>query len=153
MNKKSLINKISLLYHIKMNGVMTWQKYDNEIIVISIKEADPKDILNIIKIILDDDQNKLFSITRSHDEITIIIDKSLDCFIDSYFYKETYVGYVLLDTGSFMEESGLLKKISTHFAQFEIPILYITTVNNNYLLVPKKYEEKTDQLIRYGIRL
>ena len=40
MNKKSLINKISLLYHIKMNGVMTWQKYDNEIIVISIKEAD-----------------------------------------------------------------------------------------------------------------
>lgn len=136
-----------------MNGIMSWQKYENEIIVISIKEANSADILNIIKIILHTDQNKLFSITRSYDEITIIMDKSLDCFTDNYIYKESYIGYVLLDTGSFMEESGLLKKISTHFAQFEIPILYITTVNNNYLLIPKKYEEKTDQLIRYGIRL
>lgn len=136
-----------------MNGVITWQKYENEIIVISIKEANPSDTLNIIKIIVNDDQNKLFSITRSHDEITIIMDKELDCFTDNYIYKEIYVGYVLLDTGSFMEESGLLKKISTHFSQFEIPILYITTVNNNYLLIPKKYEEKTDQLLKYGIRL
>jgi len=136
-----------------MNGVMTWQKYESEIVVISIKDANPNDTLNIIKVMLNEDQNKLFSITRSHDEFTIIMDKSLDCFTDNYFYREIYIGYVLLDTGSFMEESGLLKKISTHFAQFEIPILYITTVNNNYLLVPKKYEEKTDQLIRYGIRL
>lgn len=134
-----------------MNGVISWQKYENEIIVVSIKEVRPNDTLNIIKIMVNEDQDKLFSITRSHDEITIIVDKTLDCFMDSYLYKETYVGYVLLDTGSFMEESGLLKRISTHFAQFEIPILYITTVNNNYLLVPKKYEGITNQLLKYTI--
>lgn len=136
-----------------MNQGMTWQKYTNEIIVVSINEVKPNDTLNMIKIMINEDKNKLFSITRSHDEITVIMDKTLDCFIDSYIYKEIYIGYVLLDTGSFMEESGLLKKISTHFAQFEIPILYITTVNNNYLLVPKKYEEITDKLLRYGIFL
>lgn len=133
--------------------VMSWQKYENELIVISIKESSPNDILNIIKIMLNKNKNKLFSITKSHDEITVIIDKELDCFFDDYIYKEIYIGYVLLDTGSFMEESGLLKKISTHFAQYEIPILYITTVNNNYLLVPKKYEQLTDQLLLYGIPL
>jgi len=133
------------------NSLMTWQKYASEIMVFRFKEAMPNDILNIIKIMVNEDQDKLFSITRSRDEITIIMDKTLDCFTDTYLYKEVDIGYVLLDIGSFMEESGLLKKISTHFAQYEIPILYITTVNNNYLLVPKKYEEKTDQLLKYSL--
>lgn len=136
-----------------MNSIMTWQKYDRELIVISIKEPNSNDILNMIKIMVNEDPAKLFSVTRSSDEITIIIDRTLDCFNDNCLYKEVYTGYVLLDTGSFMEESGLLKKISTHFAQFEIPILYITTVNNNYLLVPKKYEDKTDQLLKWGMYL
>ena len=134
------------------NGVLTWQKYENPISVIGIKECCPSTTLKLVKILLDNSTNKkIFTIAKSTDETTIIVDESLDTFDEGYIYKEKYVGYALLNTNTFVEESGLLKKISTYFASFEIPILYVTTVNNNYLFIPKSYENKADTVLKYGI--
>jgi hypothetical protein len=61
---------------------------------------------------------------------------------------------MLLDTGSFLEESGLLKRVSTYFSEYEIPIMYITTFNNNYIFIPIEYDDKVsiilkDKLVQY----
>lgn len=129
---------------------LIWQKYENPITVICIKETNPSHILELIKVIIENNNNeKIFNITKSADEITIIVDEQLDSFVEGYIYKEIYIGYILLNTSSFMEESGLLRKISGYFADFGIPILYITTVNNNYLFIPKEYENKTDTILKF----
>lgn len=132
------------------NGLLTWQKYGNPITVIGIKECCPEFTLKLVKMIVNNN-DKIFTITKSADETTIIIDEELDDFYDWYIYKEKYVAYILLNTSDFVEESGLLKKISTHLADFKIPIMYVTTVNNNYLFIPKSYESKADEILKYGI--
>ncbi|QKF94490.1 ACt domain-containing protein [Fadolivirus algeromassiliense] len=136
-------------------NTITWQRHTNEVNVYGFNELNPSIILKLTKLLLNNSTNNtIFSITKSLDEITVIIDEEYDLFDDEYhIYKERYICYILLNTGSFVEESGLLKKISTFFAQYDIPILYITTVNNNYLFIPKCYEEKADALVRFSIRL
>jgi hypothetical protein len=135
------------------HSILSWRKYEKNLKVICINECNSDIILKIIKIVMDNNREIFFTMTRSADETTIIVDEDLDCFNEGYLYKEDYIGYILLNTNSFMEESGLLKKISAYFEQYQIPILYITTVNNNYLIIPKEYEEKMDAVSKYGIPL
>ena len=104
-----------------MHTMLHWKKYDCPIYVICINESTAVSTIKLINILMNEDKEKFFSITKSEDETKIIIDEKLDNFNEEFFYKEKYVGYVLLDTNSFIEESGLLKKISTFFSQWEVP--------------------------------
>lgn len=129
--------------------ILYWDKYENPIKMILLREQSPELILSIIQIIINN-KGLFFSITNTHDEITLLVDESLDC-IKTFDNKETYIAYILSDTGSLLEESGLIKKISTVFSNYNIPIMYTTTHNNNYLFIPKKYEGQTDKIINDGI--
>lgn len=128
-----------------------WEKTEEPVLIIAYvcQELEPEVRLKIVNIMINS-ENKFFSLIKSEDEITIIIDKSLDNF-DNYNFKEEYIAYTLLNTGSLMDEPGLVKRTATIFDHHKIPIMYTTTFNNNYLFIPKEYEEKVDELVKNGI--
>ena len=77
-----------------------------------------------------------------------MVEASAASAFDAHFiYKELYVAYTLINTGSLLEEPGLIKRISSIFSEESIPIMYTTTYNNNYLLVPKAFEARADRLV------
>jgi len=129
--------------------LLFWEKFINPVKILAFRENSNELKLQIIQL-LTQNHNLFYSITKSHDEITIIIDNSIELF-HNYDYREEYIAYNLLNIGSLMEESGLIKKITTILNHYNIPIMYLTSFNNNYLFVPKNYEEITDQLVKNGL--
>ena len=129
--------------------ILYWDKYENPVKMILMREQSSELLISIIQLVINNN-GLFFSITNTHDELTLIVDESIDC-IKTFDNKETYIAYILSDTGPLMEESGLLQKISAVFSNYNIPIMYTTTHNNNYLFVPKKYEKQTDGIIKNGV--
>lgn len=131
--------------------LLFWEKIDEPVLIIAYvcKELDAELRLKIANLVINSG-DKFFSLIKSEDEITIIIEKSLDNFTD-YNFKEEYVAYTLLNTGSLLDEPGLVKKTATIFDHHKIPIMYKTTYNNNYLFIPKEFEEKVDNLVKDGL--
>ena len=131
--------------------LLFWEKTEEPVVIIAYvcQEIDSDLRLKITNLMINSD-NKFFSLIKSDDEITIIIEKSLDNFTE-FNFKEEYIAYTLLNTGSLMDEPGLVKKTATIFDHHKIPIMYTTTYNNNYLFIPKEYEEKVDKLVSDGL--
>lgn len=129
-----------------------WDKYDNPVNVLSFR-VDTADISKFILCLMTYKQNKFLSITYSDDELTICYDSTIDVKLDGLYtdtnkiYREEYVLYRSLNTGSFIEEAGLVKKIASLFSENNVPIMFITSFNNDYVFVPKEYEEKVDVLL------
>ena len=131
--------------------LLFWEKADEPVLIIAYVCPNMNSELRLqIITLMVNCENKFFSMIKSEDEITIIIEKSLDNFT-GYNFKEEYIAYTLLNTGSLMDEPGLVKKIATIFDFHEIPIMYSTTFNNNYLFIPKEYEDKVDDLVKNGL--
>ena len=143
-----LLLYIGNILHIGSNMVkLTWSKYENDINIDVIRENNPENSLALVRLLcLKDDL--FFSIAKSFDEMTICYDKTKEEEIGlEPDHRDVWVAYRLIETGSLMEESGLVNKISELFKQYEIPIMYMTTYNNNYVMVPKKYEEKVSSIV------
>ena len=124
---------------------LDWNKHNNPVYVLSFFQNSPELKLKMINI-LTKIKNDFFMVVNSHDEVTIVVDSKADIFTDCD-YRQTYIAYNLINTKTLLDESGLVKKIATMLDEQEIPIMYTTTFNNNYLFVPIEYEEKTDRLL------
>jgi len=80
--------------------------------------------------------SKLFiNITYSEDEITLIYETT----------EGDNVLYSLIDTNSEMNEVGFIYKIIKDIKDLDIPILYITSCNNNYVIIPDVYQSLFDE--------
>ncbi|QKF94653.1 CASTOR ACT domain-containing protein [Fadolivirus algeromassiliense] len=129
-----------------------WDKYDNIVNVVSFKH-DTANISKFILCLMTFKQEKFLSITYSNDELTICYDATIDIPIDNLYedsnklYKEEYLLYKSMNTGSLIEEAGLVERIASIFSDQQIPIMFITSFNNDYVFVPKEYQEKADKLL------
>jgi hypothetical protein len=108
-----------------------------------------------------------FSLTICEDEISIFLDqnivnnfitknkKEIDC--DIKFYQEPiavdrdYRAIRVFDSMDGVSHIGIVSKISTLLSKSDIPILYVNSYNNNYVLVPDKHLEKAKKcLLEYN---
>lgn len=53
----------------------------------------------------------------------------------------------ILNTHEYIDDTGLVKKLSTIFGEENIPILYITTFNNNFILFEASYYDRSVQIL------
>lgn len=126
-----------------------WEKYPRKINLYHFKNITYETKLKLINIIINNNDNKFISLNINNDDITLFIDSDLCSFMNTkMYYDENYVGYRLIDTGTFMDESGLVNLISSKLNEHKIPILYITTCNSNYLFVPEEHEDESDKVLK-----
>lgn len=124
-----------------------WDKYESPIVVASYNGVTESLTLGLITLMMHQN-DKFVAVMNSTDEMTVCYDETLAPHFTCYKDKqEIYIAYKLMNTGSLMEEAGLVKKTSTLFTDNGIPILYMTTWNNNYVLVPVEHSKMVDQMI------
>ena len=127
-----------------------WDKLENRVILIVLREMNAEDMIGFWNLMMNK-KDYLVSMTTNSDEVTIFFDESLLPFVEGKFvdhrYRETYVVYTGINTGPFVEQAGLVKQLSSVFSDKGIPIMYITTYNNDYVMVPIEFEEQADNLI------
>jgi hypothetical protein len=131
-----------------MTDIM-WDKYENYVQLVALSETDLNDVIAIWNMWMNK-KDLFLSITNSYDEVTIFYDETLvknEELFATHRFRGRYVAYRGLNTGSFMEEAGLVSKLSTVFSSMGVPIMYITTYNNDYILVPVEFENITDSMI------
>lgn len=107
---------------------------------------------NLLKIQLEN--KKFLSITYSQDEISIIIDKNVYERIFSEEKNEnynvdpkTYNVIQIYEDCSGINHIGIVQKISSIFSENEIPILYINTFNNNFIIIDTESVIKIKNLL------
>lgn len=105
------------------------------------------ELINLVLI-----KNKFCSFTKSEKEVSLIIDK------ESYELNKFKKGYIKLnikykalqfyEEGSGVQHIGIVNKISSIFTTHKIPILYINTFNNNYVIIEDKDLDKVIQILK-----
>ena len=98
---------------------------------------------------------RFFCITQGATELSMFIPEQvalnvlqqLSGYISSFSEKYTVLR-VFQDT-HMIEESGVVTQISKFFAERNIPILYVNSFNNNYVLVRETDQHVLDEFIEY----
>jgi len=129
---------------------MEFLRYKNRIVLLyAIPETDRNSLkLDIINIICNRDKNTFYSLTESDDEISLLIDElHLEKLTNNWEGNKYYVALRIVETNGFMEQAGLISRMANIFAELEIPILYITSYNNNYILLEEEYMDKAQKNI------
>lgn len=80
----------------------------------------------------------------NHEKSILITDDCIDSLIP-YLDGTEYLIYNCIQvtqTNEYLNESGFVKELSSKFAHENIPILYITTFQSNFILFESKFTEK-----------
>lgn len=59
----------------------------------------------------------------------------------------------ILNTYEYIDDTGLVKQLSTAFGEKNIPILYITTLNNNFILFDNKHYDASMEILQSMTKL
>lgn len=116
---------------------------DYKLKIFCAKELDDSDLLNLTKLLINN-SCKFITYTKSVSEVSIIIEESyLKNFSDKVVVDP--VDYNILqiyENTSGCGHIGIVSHISNLFSQNSIPILYLNTFNNNYILYPSELNYK-----------
>lgn len=115
---------------------------DNKLKVVKLKISDkiPEIVFN----------QELYSITKTDEEVSIVLNENIDIQSDVIEYNWKAIKIVgMLDFALI----GILSKISTLLAQAEISIFAISTYNTDYILLKEdKLEEAIEVLKKNGYK-
>lgn len=144
MNNLLVFNILMINYHVYTNKVVLG--FINKDSIRKSQEY----IICLIQLIMNLNYNNfLCSITHSDDEITIFVDEiyldDIQNYVSSYDF---YYAIRFTDTEKYFHECGFINKISNILADNGISILYITTANNNYILIKPDDKELVDELLK-----
>lgn len=105
------------------------------------------DLMNLILL-----KNKFCSFTKTDDEISLIVDEKSFLNIDLHKgINKLCTKYKIIqfyEEGSGIQHIGIVKKISSLFSKSNIPILYVNSYNNNYVLIELKDFDKSLILLK-----
>lgn len=138
-----------------MSQSMNIRQYSwNKLCVITMISCKLEDLrerqFDMINIITHCDSTNFFSFIYNNDELTLYYDKQQDHYVSSmvsYIYKHDYICYKISNLGDLMEESGSINQITSYFSKEKIPILYLTSFNNDNIMIPIEYEAQVNRLI------
>ena len=95
---------------------------------------------------------KFFSFTKTNDEISLFIDYNIykDNLLDTKINTDIEIYKVLqiYETYTGVDHIGIVKILSSLFADKNIPILYVNSVNNNYILIKESYLDITKEILQ-----
>jgi hypothetical protein len=116
---------------------------DNSINLYHFNICHKKDILLIILQFLLPNKDIFFSLTINDIEISIICDSFIEEYIKDidYIVLKNYKCIKISDDYDNINYVGIVKKISTLLTEINIPILYINSFNNNFIIVETKFFE------------
>jgi len=104
--------------------------------------------------------SRFFHILQSDTEFSFFISPEYEKSIEelrsrssvSSFLQRTHDEYCILriyQSENAISEYGVVYRLSKHFFEKRIPILYSNSYNNNYIFVPKKHLSELDDWIEY----
>jgi hypothetical protein len=85
--------------------------------------------------------------TINNEKMLVISDDGYDMLSDYELYSQKYYMIHVINTDEFVNDSGLVSKISNIFSENDISILYITSLQSNYIFVEEKDIEKTEKIL------
>lgn len=104
----------------------------------------------LLPILLD---TSFFHILQSDSEFSLFISpKYSNLLQNNMWLSRTHDEYCILriyQTENAINEYGIVYKLSKHFFEKRIPILYNNSYNSNYIFVPKKHISELDDWIEY----
>ena len=128
--------------------------YSDEIVMLNLKRADLRDLLPCLWLLqFYGNPNKFYSLTRSADEFTLFIDRK---YYMSHLHKIpaitcypfVYKVLRILELESEIAKTGVVSEISKIFATNDISIMYITTANNDFVLIHIEHLAKAKELLQ-----
>jgi hypothetical protein len=135
-----IINDMSLYCEILSNNINLY----------SFHLDDKKNILLTLLELTLLEKNIFMSYTNNDTELSIFCDQILDKYIDKNIYYTVLKNYRCIriyDTTDNINNIGIVSKISTLLKENNIPILYINSFNNNYILFEHHYINKIINII------
>jgi hypothetical protein len=133
---------------------------DQPVSLLCFTKSEYKSLMfTLLKEVIFKDEHKFFALTVTDQEISVFLDQdAVDRFIkptNNYSadnLRPTAVDrdYRVIKVYDLMDgvtHIGIVSKISTLLAASNIPILYVNTYNNNYILVPDKYLEQAQRVL------
>lgn len=131
----------------------------NEVVIMNItKNSRYKLLQPILELtLLRKEKNHFYSITSTDNELSIITDKSIfdevvindtmELYYDFISMTKTYRIMQFYEGVSGISHTGIVERISKMFNKVNVPIIYINTYNNNFILVDKNDLEKCKHII------
>jgi hypothetical protein len=99
--------------------------------------------------------NKFFCITQGETELSLFVPETVAQSIMQNMpgytcsITEKYTVLRVFQDTHMIEESGVVSEIAKFFAERNIPILYVNSFNNNYILVRESDQHVLDEFIEY----
>ena len=157
---KKLMNK----YYVNKYNKYMDKKYnfnvellDDIVTILSINKKNSKKYLQeLLELtLMNKNKSNFFTITNSENELSIIcswelFDKIKTDF-DDYDYNRfhnKYNIYQFHEGGTGLEHTGIVEKLSNIFSTKHIPIIYINSFNNNFILIEEKYKHKSIEILK-----
>ena len=136
----------------------------NEVVILSVNKLKRTFLLHVIleltmmtpKVI--NNEQHFFSLTSTDDELSLITEKQLldeaiktnkiSTCDDYYSYSETYSVLQFHEGGSGITHTGIVQYLSNLFSTENIPIIYINTYNNNFILITSSNFDKCNRILK-----
>ncbi len=110
-----------------------------------------KDIIGYVLPLLYEDS--FFNITQCYDEISLFISKDIGMKIEGFPFitstNEDFRVIKLYHDQHKINDTGIVSEISNYFSSLNIPILYVNSFNNNFVIVHSKDIDKLKDFIEY----
>ena len=122
----------------------------NNINLYSFHLEDKKNILFTLFLLSFNEKNIFISFTNHDSELSIICDNVIEKYLDkhiNYTVLKNYKCIRIYDTADNINNIGIVSKISTLLKDNNIPILYINSFNNNFILFEDQLLEKIISII------
>ena len=121
---------------------------------VNLFNTHPKNIQSILghllPIFLD---HEFYCISQSDQELSLVIpskySSTFSKFPNMNCMEDTFIVLRIFQDTHQINEYGIVNKISKIFTDKDIPILYINSFNNNYVLIPENKLEALDDFIHY----
>lgn len=121
----------------------------NDISLMTIQTTDnDKIITQLLKHVFFSTDPIFYSLTVGNDEISLFIDTKIAHLIKDAHPIDNYRLIRVFDENNGVSLIGIVSKISTIFAANEIPILYVNSFNNNYVLLKNADIDKAKECLR-----
>lgn len=106
-------------------------------------------IYHILKDVIFNDDINFFSLTFNTDEISLFVDERFVPNIKdiNYTIDKNYRVIRVYDYNDGIQNVGIVSKLSSLLSSSDIPLLYVNSYNNNYILLKEDYLDKAKEIL------
>jgi hypothetical protein len=96
-------------------------------------------LVYLLKDVILDEEGIFYSLTVNEDEISLFIDQEKIKIKEGMIIDPNYKIIRIYDNSDGLGNVGIVSKLSSLMSKNNIPILYVNSYNNNYILIKENY--------------